>query len=273
MTLGRPRQPRAGGGRIRDAPARLTVPALGWRADAVVLHESRRGPGGASYRALARAPLGCVILDGDFMTWLLVAASYLAGAVPFAHLVARGFGGLDVRSAGSGNVGATNVLRIAGLPLAGLVLALDAGKGAAAVLAARAAGVEEGGQAAAAAAAVAGHVWPVWLRFRGGKGVAVAGGAFAVLAPVATGMAAAVFVTVVMVSRYVSLGSLAAAAALPLLALAAGAPAGTLAAAAGVAGLILARHRANLGRLRSGTESRLAWRRRLDGQRTARDVE
>ncbi len=196
------------------------------------------------------------------MIWLLVGASYLAGAVPFAHLVARGLGGLDVRSAGSRNVGATNVLRVAGLPLAGLVLALDAGKGAAAVLAARAVGVDEGGQAAVAAAAVAGHVWPVWLRFRGGKGVAVAGGAFAVLAPLATGMAVAVFVTVVSISRYVSFGSLAAAVALPLLALAAGASSVTVATAAGVAGLILARHRANLDRLRTGTEWRLALRRR-----------
>ena len=145
------------------------------------------------------------------------------------------------------------------------MLALDAAKGAAAVLAARAAGVDEGAQAAAAAAAVAGHVWPVWLRFRGGKGVAVAGGAFAVLAPVATGMAVAVFVTVAAISRYVSLGSLAAAVALPLLAFAAGASSVTVAAAAGVAGLILARHRENVGRLRSGTERRLGPGRRADG--------
>ncbi|MCY4029362.1 MAG: glycerol-3-phosphate acyltransferase, partial [Acidobacteria bacterium] len=117
------------------------------------------------------------------MIWLVVAASYLAGAVPFAHLVARRRRGVDVRYAGSGNVGATNVLRLAGAPLAGLVLVLDVGKGAVAVLAARALGADEGAQAAAGAAAVVGHVWPVWLGFRGGKGVAVAGGAFAVLAP------------------------------------------------------------------------------------------
>ena len=196
------------------------------------------------------------------MTWLLVATSYLAGAVPFAHLVARRLGGIDVRDAGSGNVGATNVLRVAGAPLAGLVLALDAGKGAAVVLAARAVGVDEGGQAMAGAAAVVGHVWPVWLRFRGGKGVAAAGGAFAVLAPVATAMAGAVFVLVVSTSRYVSLGSLAAAMVLPLLALAAGESSVTVATAAGVAGLIVARHRANLARLRSGTEWPLVRRRR-----------
>ena len=196
------------------------------------------------------------------MIWLLLVASYLAGAVPFAHLVARRLGGIDVRNAGSGNVGATNVLRVAAAPLAGLVLALDAGKGAAAVLAARAIGMDEGGQAAAGAAAVVGHVWPVWLRFRGGKGVAAASGVFAVLAPAATAMAGAAFVLVVSTSRYVSLGSMAAAVALPPLALAAGAPSVTVAAAAGVAGLIVARHRTNLSRLRSGTEWRLALRRR-----------
>ena len=201
------------------------------------------------------------------MIWLLAAAAYLAGAVPFAHLLGRRCGGIDVREAGSGNVGATNVLRLAGAPLAGLVLALDAGKGAAGVLAARAAGLDEGGQAAAAAAAVAGHVWPVWLRFRGGRGVAVAGGAFAVLTPVAAAVAGAVFVGVVAAGRYVSLGSLAAAAALPLLALAAGAPTVTVGAAAGVAGLCISRHRANLVRLRRGTEPRLDLRGR--GRRDA----
>ncbi|MCY3842708.1 MAG: glycerol-3-phosphate 1-O-acyltransferase PlsY [Acidobacteria bacterium] len=198
------------------------------------------------------------------MIWLVVVASYLAGAVPFAHLAARRLAGVDVRRAGSGNVGATNVLRLAGAPLAGLVLLLDAGKGAAAVLAARALGADEGGQAAAGAAAVVGHVWPVWLGFCGGKGVAVAGGAFAVLAPAATAMAAALFTVVVAISRYVSLGSLAAAAAQPLLVLVAGGSAATAATAAAVAVLIAARHRANLGRLRSGTEWRLV-RRRRDG--------
>ena len=197
------------------------------------------------------------------MIWLLVAVSYLAGAIPFAHLTARLVGGIDVRRAGSGNVGATNVLRVAGAPLAVLVLALDVGKGAAAVLASRALGVDEGGQTAAGAAAVVGHVWPVWLRFRGGKGVAAATGVFAVLAPAATAMAGAVFVLVVSLSRYVSLGSMVAAAGLPVLALAAGASSVTVATAAGVAVLVVVRHRANLSRLRSGTERRLARRRRV----------
>lgn len=199
------------------------------------------------------------------MIWLVVAASYLAGAVPFAYLVPRRLGGIDVRRAGSGNAGAANVLRLAGAPLAGLVLVLDVGKGAAAVLGARALGVDEGGQAVAGAAAVAGHVWPVWLGFRGGKGVAVAAGAFAVLAPAATAMAGALFVVVVSIGRYVSLGSLAAAAALPLLVLAVGGSAVAAGTAAAVATLIVARHRANLARLRSGTERRLVRRRREEG--------
>ena len=194
------------------------------------------------------------------MIWMFLAAAYLAGAIPFAYLVARRLGGIDVRRAGSGNVGATNVLRAAGAPLAGLVLGLDAGKGAAAVLAASGFGVGEGGQAAVGAAVVVGHVWPVWLRFRGGKGVAAAGGVFAVLAPVATALAGAVFVLVVATSRYVSLGSMIAAAVLPLLALAVGAPPATVGAAVGVGVLIVARHRENLTRLRSGTEWRLAFR-------------
>ena len=194
------------------------------------------------------------------MIWMFLAAAYLAGAIPFAYLVARRLGGIDVRRAGSGNVGATNVLRAAGAPLAGLVLGLDAGKGAAAVLAASGFGVGEGGQAAVGAAVVVGHVWPVWLRFRGGKGVAAAGGVFAVLAPVATALAGAVFVLVVATSRYVSLGSMIAAAVLPFLALAVGAPPATVGAAVGVGVLIVGRHRENLTRLRSGTERRLAFR-------------
>ena len=194
------------------------------------------------------------------MIWLLVAASYLAGAVPFAHLAARGLSGVDVRRAGSGNVGATNVLRVAGVRIAALVLALDAAKGAAAVLAAAVLGMDEGAQAAAGGAAVVGHVWPVWLRFRGGKGVATAGGAFAMLAPVATAAAGVVFVAVVSIGRYVSLGSMAAAVALPLLLAATGTSSVTTTSAAGVAGLIVLRHRENLGRLRSGTEWRLTRR-------------
>ena len=180
---------------------------------------------------------------------------YLAGSVPFAFLLARR-AGIDVRVAGSGNVGAANVLRTAGAWRGVLVMALDAAKGAAAVLLAHPA---DGGAVAAlaGAAAVVGHIYPVWLRFHGGKGVAVAAGVFAMLAPIATAISAALFLVTVWVTRYVSLGSIAATLALPPVAWWAGAPRAVVLAASGTGALILFRHRANLSRLRSGTERRM----------------
>jgi glycerol-3-phosphate acyltransferase PlsY len=111
--------------------------------------------------------------------------------------------------------------------------------------------------AATGAAAVVGHVYPPWLRFRGGKGVAVAAGVFAVLAPIATLAASTIFVVVVSLSRYVSLGSVVATIALPPAAWIAGAPPVVLGAACGVAVLIVFRHRSNIQRLRDGTERRV----------------
>src|SRR4029078_11536338 len=116
---------------------------------------------------------------------------YAMGSVPSAFLLPRR-AGIDVRVAGSGNVGAANVLRTTGLPLGVTVMMLDIGKGAATLLTAYApAGTVSA--AAAGAAAIVGHIYPVWLRFHGGKGVAVAAGVFAVLAPAATLRASAVF--------------------------------------------------------------------------------
>jgi acyl phosphate:glycerol-3-phosphate acyltransferase len=184
---------------------------------------------------------------------------YFAGSVPFAFLLARR-AGIDVRLAGSGNVGATNVLRTTGAWRGMTVMALDVAKGAAAVAVVH---LAAGGASLAAltgAAAVVGHIYPVWLRFHGGKGVAVAAGVFSVLSPLATGIAASMFLVTVWATRYVSLGSMAATVALPPAAWWAGAPRAVVAAAAATAVLILFRHRSNLRRLRSGTERRMGVR-------------
>jgi glycerol-3-phosphate acyltransferase PlsY len=189
---------------------------------------------------------------------------YLIGSVPFAFLLARR-AGIDVRVVGSGNVGAANVLRSTGAGRAVAVMALDVAKGAAAVACAQLASSGAALAALTAAAAVVGHIYPVWLRFHGGKGVAVAAGAFAVLAPIATAGAAVLFFLIVSTTRYVSLGSIAATLALPPAAWLAGAPQAVVMAAAGSAALILFRHRANLRRLRAGTERRLGRDRRGAG--------
>jgi glycerol-3-phosphate acyltransferase PlsY len=190
---------------------------------------------------------------------LSVLFGYLAGSVPFAFLLARR-AGIDVRIAGSGNVGATNVLRTAGAWRGVLVMALDVAKGAAAVLVAGAATGAAPVVALTGAAAVVGHIYPVWLRFHGGKGVAVAAGVFSILAPAATAIAASLFLVTVWLTRYVSLGSVAATLALPPAAWLAGAPRAVVLAAAATGALILFRHRANLRRLYSGTERRMGAR-------------
>ena len=198
----------------------------------------------------------------------VVLAAYLLGSIPFGYLLVRLFVGGDVRETGSGGTGATNVTRRAGKGVGVLTLLLDLLKGAAAVLAARALlGAGEGAGwwvCAAGAAAVLGHVFPVWLRFRGGKGVATGLGVFLVLAPFATLCVLFVFVVVVGLWRYVSLGSMVAAALLPLAVWALGAlgvgdraTRPLLALSVLGAALIVLMHRANVGRLLRGEESRL----------------
>ncbi len=186
--------------------------------------------------------------------WILI--GYAFGSVPFAFLLARR-AGIDVRVAGSGNVGAANVLRTTGAPLGVVVMTLDILKGVATVLLATAVQGTSSAAAAAGAAAVVGHIYPVWLRFHGGKGVAVAAGVFGVLAPVATGAAAGVFLLVAWTSRVISLGSVAATLTLPSVALLSGASTAVVAAAIGTAALILFRHRANVRRILRGTEGRV----------------
>jgi glycerol-3-phosphate acyltransferase PlsY len=190
------------------------------------------------------------------MAGLSILVGYLAGSVPFAFLLARRRG-VDVRRVGSGNVGAANVMRTTGVGRAIAVMALDVAKGAAAVVFVH---LSNGGvvvPALAGAAAVVGHIYPVWLRFHGGKGIAVAAGVFGVLTPIATGIAVTLFVVTVWTTRYISLGSVAATIALPPAAWLTGAPGAVVGAAAGSAGLILFRHRANLLRLRRGVERKI----------------
>jgi acyl phosphate:glycerol-3-phosphate acyltransferase len=184
---------------------------------------------------------------------------YLAGSVPFAFLLARR-AGIDVRFAGSGNVGAANVMRTTGTRRAILVMSLDVAKGALAVALASVVHAGVTLTALAAAAAVVGHIYPVWLRFHGGKGVAVAAGVFAVLTPIATALAAGLFLVIVWLTRYVSLGSIAATLALPPAAWITGEPIAVVLAAAGSGALILFRHRGNIRRLREGTERRMGVR-------------
>jgi len=188
---------------------------------------------------------------------VVVAAAYLIGSIPFSFLVARGFGVADVRRVGSGNVGATNVLRSAGRMAGGLALLLDAAKGAAAsLLAMKLVPDQELTWALAAVAAVLGHMYPVWLRFQGGKGVATGLGAFAPLAPAAALGATALFLLTLAATRYVSLGSIVGTVSLAALASALGSPAPVVGAAVFTAGLVVLRHRSNLSRLWTGAERR-----------------
>jgi glycerol-3-phosphate acyltransferase PlsY len=190
---------------------------------------------------------------------LSILLGYLAGSVPFAYLLARRRG-IDVRTAGSGNVGAANVLRTTGPWRGVIVMALDMSKGMAAVAVAT---LLAGGTALIAlsgAAAIVGHIYPIWLKFHGGKGVAVAAGVFTMLAPAAAAAAAVLFLATAWVTRYVSLASIAATVALPPAAWILGSPMPVVVAAVGSAILILFRHRANWSRLRAGTERRVGAR-------------
>jgi len=187
-----------------------------------------------------------------------VLAAYLVGAVPIGWLVARVFGVGDIRRHGSGNIGATNVLRTVGRLPAIVTLLGDVLKGYLAVWLGTVLGGEQPAAAAmAAVAAVAGNCWSVFLGFRGGKGGATGLGAALRLVPLATLAAIPVFVIVVASFRYVSLGTLLAALCVPLGALMLGYPRAAVLAALAIAAIIVGRHHENIARLRAGTESRL----------------
>ena len=192
---------------------------------------------------------------------LTIVAAYFIGSIPFALLLARRWGDVDLREIGSGNLGAANVLRVSGVTAGLVVAALDIAKGAlSAGLAERWSNGDATVPAAAGLAAIVGHVYPVWLRFRGGKGVATACGVFSILTPVAVPPALAVFVAGVWMTRYISVGSVLASVALPAAAYLSGSPGPVVAAAIAASILIVFRHRSNLARVREGTERRVGMR-------------
>lgn len=192
------------------------------------------------------------------MIWPIL-AGYVIGSIPLGFLLARAMG-VDPRRVGSGNVGATNVLRATGWRAGVAVMALDVGKGFGAVLMAERWRASEAVAVCAGAAAVLGHVFPIWLRGRGGKGVATSCGVFAALAPPATAVAAVAFVAAVWWTRLVSVGSLLATLILPAAAAATGSSRAVVAGGVGIAALVIGAHRANLRRIWRGTERRLELR-------------
>ena len=199
-------------------------------------------------------------------TWLIPVIAYFLGAIPFGFLIVK-VRGRDIRETGSGNIGAANVARNAGAVAGVLTLILDAGKGYLAVwIAARWTHSNERWMMAAALAAVIGHMFPIWLRFKGGKGVATGLGVFLPIAATAVLAAVVLWIVVVAFWRYSSLGSILAAVALPIFVHLLYAPmhapppevtVGTIL----ISILVLVKHRANIERLMNGTESRLRFRR------------
>jgi len=203
------------------------------------------------------------------LTYFLTAlAAYLLGSIPFGFLAAKARG-IDIRSVGSGNIGATNAMRVLGKPAGITVLLLDGLKGWAAVaLLARwvlvamlpgdiSAAAREAGLVTGGVAAVLGHNYTCWLKFKGGKGIATTAGVYVVLAPWALLIAFGVFLLGVVTTRYVSVGSIAAAVALPV---AAGFTQPSVAVdgvTAALGALAVYKHRGNIARLRAGTENRL----------------
>jgi glycerol-3-phosphate acyltransferase PlsY len=201
----------------------------------------------------------------------IVVVAYLLGSIPTGYLLIRFFLHQDVRTIGSGNIGATNVLRSGGKGLGAATFLLDMLKGVAAVYLGACLGVllapsaaQRNMQALAALCAVLGHIFPVWLGFRGGKGVATAFGVFLVAAPWAALASIAVFILIFALSRYVSLASIIGAASFPLFAwfMASGPrPRFFIAVQVAVALIIIIKHHQNIRRLLAGTESRFGARR------------
>lgn len=186
---------------------------------------------------------------------IALVAAYLLGSIPFA-LIAGRLNGVDLRTVGSGNLGATNVFRTLGRTWGIAVMILDIAKGAAAVLLAEAL-TSNPWPLAAGALAILGHVFPVWTRFKGGKGVAVGAGALIGLVPAASGIILLIWILLVVTTRYVSVASIVAALAAAPLAWAFGAPWSYVAFIALAALFVILKHRENIVRLFRGTENRI----------------
>ncbi|MFZ3201388.1 MAG: glycerol-3-phosphate 1-O-acyltransferase PlsY [Candidatus Acidiferrales bacterium] len=195
--------------------------------------------------------------------WLVGVIAYALGSIPFGLLIVKAGGGGDIRMSGSGNIGAANVARNAGFPAGVLTLLLDAAKGWLAVwLASHWTGGNIRWMMAAAILVVAGHVFPLWLGFKGGKGVATSLGAFLVICPQAVGAGVVLWLLVVGFWRYSSLGSILMEAAMPVFVYLLyeprhAPPSSVTWGVVAISLLVLAEHRANLQRLTAGTEERL----------------
>jgi acyl phosphate:glycerol-3-phosphate acyltransferase len=189
----------------------------------------------------------------------MIAGGYLLGSIPVGVLVGRAFG-FDPRAVGSGNVGMTNVARAGGKAAAAITFAGDLLKGLIPVEMARAAGLAAGGLALVAFAAFLGAIASIFLKFTGGRGVATSFGLWIALAPLPTAIAAAVFLVIVALSRIVSLASIGAAIAIVPAIAATRCPRPYILLAIAVSGLVLLRHRANIGRLVAGEEPHLGER-------------
>jgi glycerol-3-phosphate acyltransferase PlsY len=206
-------------------------------------------------------------MNQPWVPWVVILISYLLGSIPFGYLIVRARQGRDVRGAGSGNIGAANVTRVAGT-IAGIsTLLLDAAKGYLAVyIAGRMTCGNIRWMMVAALFAVLGHLFPVWLGFRGGRGVATGLGVFLPICREAVVAALVIWIAVVVFWRYVSLGSIIAAAALPLLVYVLYVPGHApphvvSVVTVAISVLVIRKHQPNIGRLINGTENRLRFRR------------
>lgn len=191
----------------------------------------------------------------------ILALSYLIGSVPWGYILLRWRRGVDIREYGSGRIGMSNVLRTGGGRIAGLVLVLDLSKGILVVLLAREVIGGSSGEVAAGLAVLAGHNWPIFLGFRGGRGVATGLGAMSVMVPIATGIGALAFILITLISRYLSLGSISALVITCMaslgLTLAGVYPSGYTLFAFVSSAVIIWQHRDNIRRIRQGDERRL----------------